>query len=257
MPFVGSPHYMSPEQIRSSRDVDMRSDVWSIGIILYEFLTGRPPFRADEVGGVLAAVLTERAKPLRDHRPELPAELDRIVLACLEKDVDRRTKSVADVGAALAPFGSADARLSLARIRGISGGAAPPVSARRWRLVAPFAAAGAVLALSVAGVMVARRSPPAAIAPERPLAPSAVPGGAVAAPVQKATTPPSTEAPLPARVSESGTATTGKRESIETRKRAVPATRRGAAARQPSPPSEAGPEKRRRRDIDALFEERR
>src|SRR6185369_2036320 len=99
LPFAGSPPYMSPEQIRSSKEIDARGDVWSMGVILYELLTGRLPFAADEVGGVLAAVLTERPAPLRAHRADLPGELDRAVLACLEKEVDRRTASVADLAA--------------------------------------------------------------------------------------------------------------------------------------------------------------
>jgi serine/threonine-protein kinase len=101
---LGSPLYMSPEQIRSSKDVDPRSDVWSLGIIMYELLGGRVPFMADTLGGLLTAVVMDPLRPLSEVRPDLPPALTALVARCLEKPVDARCKNVAEIARALAPF---------------------------------------------------------------------------------------------------------------------------------------------------------
>jgi len=119
--FLGSPLYMSPQQIRNARHVDARTDVWAIGVILHELLTGRFPFEAESTTELLATILTEAPARLRQHRPGVPPELERIVSACLEKDLGRRTPSVAELAVRLTPFGTADAQLSLSRIAGITG----------------------------------------------------------------------------------------------------------------------------------------
>jgi len=257
---LGSPHYVSPEQIRNSKDVDARSDVWSMGVILYELLTGRPPFTADEVGGVLASVLTDRPKPMREQRPELPAELDRIVLACLAKDVERRTQSVAELGSALAAFGSAEARLSLARIVGISGSAAVPVSARRSPAV-KLAAFGAGLAASaIVGVIVAQRSTHERRAPEPARSAATVAGRMETAPAVNVRPAPPALTPLPATPAASSVPAVVQREPEGKRGRVTPASRGAAPTRKRSlapPPAAAGPEQRRQRAIDTLFEERK
>lgn len=103
---LGSPRYMSPEQMRSTRDVDHRTDIWSLGVIIHELLTGEPPFHAPNTAGLCAAILTEPPAPLRRLLPRIPEALERIVLCCLEKDPNRRFASIADLAAALAPFAS-------------------------------------------------------------------------------------------------------------------------------------------------------
>jgi serine/threonine-protein kinase len=116
---LGSPLYMSPEQIRSTRSVDARADVWSCGVVLQELLSGTLPFVADAAGALLAAIIADPPVPLRSTRPDLPEVLERAILGCLEKDPARRTPSAWALAQQIAPFGSEDARLSLTRISGI------------------------------------------------------------------------------------------------------------------------------------------
>jgi hypothetical protein len=101
---MGSAEYMSPEQMRSAHAVDTRSDVWSLGVTLYELLTRQTPFRADGVGAVVAAVMSNAPPPPRVYRPDLPPPLEGIILRCLEKDPAQRFARVEDLAAALVPF---------------------------------------------------------------------------------------------------------------------------------------------------------
>jgi serine/threonine-protein kinase len=94
---------MSPEQVRASRDVDARTDVWSLGVVLYELLTGRSPFDAESVPSLFVAIATQTPARVSSLR-EVPQALDRCVRRCLEKDRERRYASVAALAAALAPF---------------------------------------------------------------------------------------------------------------------------------------------------------
>ncbi len=103
---VGSPTYMSPEHIRNSDHVDHRTDIWAMGVVLYELLTGRPPIEADGVGETFAAVLNKQAPSLRTHRPEIPEELDAAILKCLAHDPADRWPDVAQLARAIAPFGT-------------------------------------------------------------------------------------------------------------------------------------------------------
>ncbi len=104
----GSPQYMSPEQMRSSKDVDFRSDIWSMGVCLYELLTGRVPFDAQGVAEICAMVLKDPAPRPSLLVPGLPSDLEEVVLTCLEKDVTRRYQSIADLAFALQRY-AADA----------------------------------------------------------------------------------------------------------------------------------------------------
>ncbi len=111
----GSPAYMSPEQIRSAKRVDHRTDVWALGVVLYELLAGRVPFEADNVAGVLAAITADPPAQLARVRPDLPLAVEEVVLACLVKDPGRRA-SLGDLAAALAPFASSAGQRSAARV---------------------------------------------------------------------------------------------------------------------------------------------
>jgi serine/threonine-protein kinase len=95
---VGTPHYMSPEQVQGNT-LDARSDVYSMGVLMYELLAGRRPFESSSLTGVLTAHITERPKPPIDIRPDIGRELNAIVLRCLEKQPAAR---YADAGALLA-----------------------------------------------------------------------------------------------------------------------------------------------------------
>ncbi len=118
---LGSTWYMSPEQVRSSKSVDARTDVWSLGVILFQLLTGIHAFRAESMSACLAKIVTDPPPPLRAARPEVPEGLESVILACLEKDPDRRLQSVAELATALAPFAPEHTRLSIERISRVHG----------------------------------------------------------------------------------------------------------------------------------------
>ncbi len=134
----GSPTYMSPEQLKASRDVDTRADIWAIGVILHELLTGKPPFGGGTVAEIFGAILHQPAPRVRESRKDVHADLERVLLRCLEKDADKRYQTVAELADALVPFGSDSARESTARVGRILR-AAGPVS----RLSIPGARASA------------------------------------------------------------------------------------------------------------------
>lgn len=118
---MGTPMYMSPEQLRSSRDVDARADVWSLGVVLYRLLTGASPFEGDTVPLLCVSILASNPRKLRELRPDLPAELEVVVANCLEKDRNRRMSSVEELALALTPWASADMGVPSGRSGMISG----------------------------------------------------------------------------------------------------------------------------------------
>ncbi|WP_437290045.1 protein kinase domain-containing protein [Sorangium sp. So ce406] len=113
---LGSPRYMSPEHIRSTRTVDARSDIWALGMTLYQLLTGRLPFETESVSALFVSIVTDPPVPPRAHRPDIPVELECVILMCLEKNPDRRPQTVAELVALLEPLGSESARRKAARI---------------------------------------------------------------------------------------------------------------------------------------------
>jgi serine/threonine-protein kinase len=116
---MGTPLYMSPEQMRSSRGVDGRSDLWALGVILFELLTGKPPFNADTVTELVMKVATDPTPSLRSFRPDAPAGLEAVIYKCLEKDRDKRYRNVGELALALLPFAPKRAKASVERISGI------------------------------------------------------------------------------------------------------------------------------------------
>jgi serine/threonine-protein kinase len=125
---IGSPNYMSPEQLRASKGADERSDIWALGVILYELLTGTLPFNAESVTQLIAMVLSDDPRPIRELRADVPAELGRVIERCLRKDPATRFASVAQFVAALEPFAPSDSRWLAGRIARITAGSRLPAS---------------------------------------------------------------------------------------------------------------------------------
>jgi serine/threonine-protein kinase len=163
---MGSPYYMSPEQIRSTKDVDGRADIWSLGVVLYELLTRRPPVVATEVTAIIAQVLHDPHPPVSSLRADLPAGLEAVVDRCLAKDAAERFSTAADLAAALLPFGPKRARENVERAAAIAarafGGSAPPESLPPVRLSpSPVARATGDLALAKTVPATPPTAPPA------------------------------------------------------------------------------------------------
>jgi serine/threonine protein kinase len=116
---MGTPLYMSPEQMRSSRDVDGTTDIWALGVILFELMAGRTPFFADSVTELVMKVASDPPPPLCTFRPEAPAGLDAVIAKCLEKDRGKRYRNIGELALALLPFAPKRAKASVDRISGI------------------------------------------------------------------------------------------------------------------------------------------
>jgi serine/threonine-protein kinase len=125
---MGSPLYMSPEQMTSSRDVDHRTDIYSLGVILFELLTGAVPFRGDSFPEICVKIATQPAPPLRSFRPEAPEALDAVVKRCLEKDRTKRFGSIGELAQALAPFAPEGSFTNAARISRVGSGTDPRIT---------------------------------------------------------------------------------------------------------------------------------
>jgi eukaryotic-like serine/threonine-protein kinase len=102
--FVGSPLYMSPEQMRSARDVDARADVWALGAILYVMVTGQLPHPGASLPEVCLAVMNTPPRPLKDFMADVPEGLEPILMKCLAKEPEQRFASVAELAERLLPF---------------------------------------------------------------------------------------------------------------------------------------------------------
>jgi eukaryotic-like serine/threonine-protein kinase len=99
---MGTPLYMSPERVRNEADLDHRSDIWSLGIVLHELVTGRTPFGGESVTEICAQVLEDASPPLATG--SLPPPLEAVILRCLSHDPNERFQTIEDLAAALAPL---------------------------------------------------------------------------------------------------------------------------------------------------------
>ena len=110
----GTPQYMSPEQLGLGGEVDCRTDVWALGVVLFELLAGELPFRGEDVPHLFVNILMSPPSRPSSAAPGIPRGLEAAILRCLEKDANRRFQNVAELAQHLAPFGFADA---LERVR--------------------------------------------------------------------------------------------------------------------------------------------
>jgi serine/threonine-protein kinase len=202
---MGSPLYMSPEQMRSSKVVDHRTDIWSLGVILNELLTGQPAFEAESIPDLCVKIATAEPVPLHARRPDAPEELEELIGKCLQKDPARRLPNVAEFALALLPFAPKGAKTSVERISRViqkagmsasalalppssDGDIAPcqaPKTEASWGATSPPARPGAAVPAR-AGPRTTPAAPPAPALPPEP-----------APPPPTATTPPKPAQPPP------------------------------------------------------------
>jgi serine/threonine protein kinase len=126
MTSLGSALYMSPEQMQQTRSVDHRTDVYALGISLYELLAGKQPFYADTLPQLCAEVLTGIATPLRQARPDVPEPLALIIERAYARDRANRFQSVAELVVALAPFAPPRTQNTIERVARLGGLPIPP-----------------------------------------------------------------------------------------------------------------------------------
>ncbi len=118
---MGSPYYMSPEQLRSTRTVDHRADIWSLGVVLFELLTGTTVFDENkEFTELVADILETPHRRLGMFRPDAPPGLEAVIDKCLEKDRTKRFQNVAELAVALLPYGPRRARITAERTTSIT-----------------------------------------------------------------------------------------------------------------------------------------
>ncbi|MFT3773308.1 MAG: serine/threonine-protein kinase [Minicystis sp.] len=101
----GTPLYMSPEQVRSTKNVDARSDIWSLGVVLYELIAGEPPYMGPSAPAIIAAIIADKPVPILERCPDLPPGLAEVIGRAMEKDPNARYQDVQSFAAALAPYG--------------------------------------------------------------------------------------------------------------------------------------------------------
>jgi serine/threonine protein kinase len=149
---LGSPEYMSPEQLRDSAGVDARTDIWACGVVLFELLSGKVPFEAPTLADLYAAIVSGQPKTLGEvGASHVPAPLGRLIERCLRKDKEQRPRSAYELAVALAPFANDAAKLLLPRIRAwCKGDDLPAYSARPKRTLFGLSLIGITSALAFA-----------------------------------------------------------------------------------------------------------
>jgi serine/threonine-protein kinase len=171
---LGSPLYMAPEQMRSSRDVDARADIWALGVVLFQLLTHRWPFEAETMPELCLKVVSEPPLSLAALRPDVPPELVAIIERCLEKDPAGRVAHAGELALALEPFVQPASRLRAERARYSTGTRSAPA----FSLPRPMAASSPSTLLSGSSgsrVPVPSRTPVSALRTPAPVSTSRTP----------------------------------------------------------------------------------
>ncbi|HEX3236535.1 MAG TPA: protein kinase [Gemmatimonadales bacterium] len=158
---LGTPHYMSPEQAMGEREITARSDIYALGCVLYEMLTGEPPFEGATAQAIVARVLTESPRPLRPQRKSVPPQVEAAVLTALEKLPADRFESAKAFAEALGDPAYAGTTSMQTRVMSSSAAARPGGRLRQWPVVAAAIAVVAAVAGLAAGWAVWHQRPPA------------------------------------------------------------------------------------------------
>jgi eukaryotic-like serine/threonine-protein kinase len=141
---VGSPLYMSPEQLRSTKIIDCRADIWALGAILFQLVTAQTPYQAQSVAELYAMLLRDQPAPPSRYRTDLPPGLEAVIMRCLERDPSLRFANVSALADALLPFAPVGAHVHAQRAYGVLFGTSAPFS-ETHASTPPLLASGSVL----------------------------------------------------------------------------------------------------------------
>ncbi len=171
---MGTVSYMSPEQARGD-PVDRRTDIWSLGVVLYELFAGRLPFEKKQNHALLYAINYEVPQPIRQLKPDLPESLETVIDKCLQKDPSER---YADAEALAADLKRVQAQLGLSPEGTVVEKTRKLAPAKKRRLIIVLPASAAVLAAILGGLLLSRRTPNRAAVPAlKPSPPVSAPTG--------------------------------------------------------------------------------
>ena len=180
---LGSPQYMSPEQLRESASVDARSDIWACGVVFFELLTGQAPFEGATLADLYAQIVSGVPRTLASAGGGgVPSPIARVIERCLRKDASERPQSAYDLAVAIAPFANESTRALLPRIRAWckTEVAIPEGSRSRRAVVGGLALVGAAAVAAFAAASFTSRGAPEAAS----IAAASVPTGAVSAEIR-------------------------------------------------------------------------